>query len=152
MRKHGDLRRYVLQDDLVAAFLPHVAKGDRAHDRFFPNHGKTPRRRPEQPVEGEGDERDPGDAGDDHVHRKIVAHEEDAVAETAFRGDRFRRYREELGRPERRLQGVDEARQKLGERHAPGDGEGSGAERLRLDELFARQLQRAPEARGSGRA
>ena len=45
--------------------------------------------------------RDPGDVGQDHVHREIAAHQEDAVAEAALRGDRLRGDEEQPRRPER---------------------------------------------------
>ena len=52
-----------------------------------PGTRETRRARPvaQRRVREEGEQRDPGDVGQDHVHRQIAAHQEDAVAEARGR-------------------------------------------------------------------
>ncbi len=40
-------------------------------------------------VEKKGEQRDPGDIGQDHIHRQIAPHQDDTKTKAAFRGDGF---------------------------------------------------------------
>ena len=98
----------------------------------------------------EGQQGDPGDVGQDHVHRQVAPHQEDAVAEPLGRGDGLRRNQKQPGRAQRQPQRVDQPRQRLREHDAEGDLPGRGAERLRLDQLLV-PAARAMRPRGRGR-
>ena len=80
------------------------------------------------------------DVGQDHVHREIAPHQEDAVAEARFRRDGFGGDQEQPGRTEREPQRVDQPRHDLRQHDAEGQLPARGAERLGLDDLLARQL------------
>ena len=146
----GDIEIDALQHDLVAVFHPDVADRDRAHQRRSSTAGpgkRRPRQAREREVHEIGEQRDPGDVGQDHIHREIAPHQEDAVAEPALGGDGLGRDQEQEGRPERQPHRLDQPRHDLRQHDADRDLPGRGAQRLRLDELLGRQRVDG-EARG----
>ena len=64
-------------------------------------------------VEQERQHRDPGDVGQDDVHREIAAQKKDAVAEAVGRGDRLGGDQEQPGGAERQPDRIDCAESKI---------------------------------------
>ena len=83
----------------VAVFLPDVADRYAAHQRVRLRPGeKRARDSAQRDIGQHGQQRDPGDVGQDHVHREVAAHQEDAVAEPLGRR-RWPRPRSGTARP-----------------------------------------------------
>ena len=134
-----------LQHAGVAVALLQPVDDDAAHlplHRMRPG-GDRVRKPHQQPVGDDGKQRDPGDIGQDHVHRQIAADQEDAVAEALGRGDGLGRDQEQPGRSERQAHAGDEARHDLRQHQPQHHGPAVAAERLRLGDQFGRQFHHA---------
>ena len=107
----------------------------------------------EQAVHDEGQQRDPGDVGQDHVHGEEAAHQEDAIAQ-ALGGRRSPRPRSGTARPARATGAGrdDQPRQDLRQRRPAGhDLPGRGAQGLRLDQQLRRAARATRKARSRTR-
>ena len=134
-------RSHVLEHHLRAVFLPDVANRDGGHQRSGSAQRKRARaqQRAARDPSGHGEQRDPHHVRQDHVHRQIAAHEEDAVAEafgrTAIASAAIRN-------SQARTQSTAAARRSAaasicGSTTRSDQLPGRGAQRLRLDDLLA---------------
>ena len=85
------------------------------------------------------EDRDPGDIGDDDIHREIAPDEKYPVAQPDVGRDCLGRDEVDPRRAERQAQSGDESRQRLGQCDAECQLPAAGTQCLRLDELFLRE-------------
>ncbi len=101
----------VLEHDLLAVVLPDIADRDRGHQRAGSAHAKALRAQPpQQPVRCNRQQGDPHDVGQDHVHRQVAPHQEDAVAQSLGGGDGLGGNQEQPRRTQRQPQRIDQPR------------------------------------------